>query len=43
MQLVVEGALHLQELAHTILHYIIEWTLEHPVMGLWVLQDPSKT
>ena len=39
----VEVVLHLQEMAHTILHYIIEWILEHPEMALLVLQDHSKT
>jgi hypothetical protein len=38
-----EVDLHLQEMAHTILHYIIEWILELPVMGLLVLQAHSKT
>jgi hypothetical protein len=37
-----EVELHLKEMAHTILHYIIEWILEHPEMGLLVLKDHSK-
>lgn len=38
----VEVVFHLKEMAHTILHYIIKWILELPVMGLLVLQVPSK-
>ncbi len=38
----VEVVLHLQEMAHTILHYIIEWILEHPEMGRLVHRDPNK-